>query len=385
MDPRLADLIARGRLTGSIIFDEVIAVAPEYFEPDQLDTLQKILDAEGIALIDSVEPPAGEETQSPSSTPATLLTDTDVADLLDCDILGGNYHRDAEFDKLLRENGVRFSDAACSFESDNRIFDAEVIVPGEHALSAWLALRNLVPATRLWPVIGRDPRIEPSSFDSEPSYLDPRRRRDEWFRASREVWQRDPNADIPAPEITPETIRADAAANIAAADKIPPTPWRFRGRTREDPAMTGEDSPLTVHEPNLAELFSNSGPFRCVREGPDYPFPPFMRIRLYPTANPWEVFAYSPYGGWNDAPYPDEQLSMLRHWHSVCGAEIVSVPGDWYELFVPNPPRTRHRALRLLHEMGWFGEETIFGHKPADEDTLVEQLRTSHYWYFWWD
>jgi hypothetical protein len=106
-----------------------------------------------------------------------------------------------------------------------------------------------------------------------------------------------------------------------------------------------------------------------------------MRIRLYPTAVPWEVFAYAPFGGWNDCPWPGEQLAMLRHWHEVCGAEVVSVQFDWYELFVPRPPRTRHQALALLHTH--FGEEQSF-RVPAGADPL-EALAKAHYWHFWWD
>ena len=59
--------------------------------------------------------------------------------------------------------------------------------------------------------------------------------------------------------------------------------------------------------------------------------------------------------------------------------------GDWYELFVPRPPRRRHQAQRLVSEQGYFGEETFFAHGPWVHPDSVEAVRASHYWYFWWD
>ena len=39
----------------------------------------------------------------------------------------------------------------------------------------------------------------------------------------------------------------------------------------------------------------------------------------------------------------------------------------------------------LAAEMQWFGEETIFGYQKRNDADAVELVRTSHYWYFWWD
>jgi hypothetical protein len=257
-------------------------------------------------------------------------------------------------------------------------------VPGERALAAWLALRNLVPVTGLWPVI--QDAVPGPSFTTSPEQLDPGGR----WQARRE--ERRQNPELPLwVELTPEVIRADAAANIAAAEKVSPTPWTFRlfdGRGRAPEPPSSPDDSREPPEPNFAHLFSNEGPFRATREaagGNDWPFHPFVRLRLYPTAVPWEVFAYIWGGGWNECPHPDEQLTMIRHWHGCCGVEVVSHLGDWYELFVPHPPRSRHQAERLVGEMGSFGEETFFSHGPWTHPDPVEAVRTSHYWYFWWD
>lgn len=375
MEPWIEALIARGRVAGVLTFDEVNAAAPHVSDPDRLAEFVELLESHGITLIDGDQPEP-----EPPPEPQEAVADVPWEEH---DILGGNYHRNAAFDKLLRDNGVRFTDAVCSFEPTGRVFDAELIIRGEVALASWLALRTLVPVTRMWPVIGGS--VPHAAFTTEPELLDPAGRRRAWLN----TWRRD--RTIPDLELTPEMIRADAATNVAAAEKVPPTPWTFRERSGVPPEFTGPDSPLVPSEPDLAQLFANAGPFRATRQsfgGNDEPHAPFVRLRLYPTAVPWEVFAYSPYGGWNSTPWPDEQLTMLRHWHAEYGAEMVSLPGDWFEMFVPRPPRTRHQAQRLIAEMGSFGDETIYypgGAQSADQGAAIEFVRTSHYWYFWWD
>jgi hypothetical protein len=238
----------------------------------------------------------------------------------------------------------------------------------------------------LWPVIKDD--TPGPAFTLEPEPLDPGRRWEAW----REVW-RQSNYTAPMLELTPDIIRADAAKNIAEAEKVPPTPWtfrRFQNHPRTPPSPTTPDDTREPPEPNFTELFSNDGPFRAHRRGgapPGWPIFPFVRIRLYPTTTtvPWEVFAYTYSGGWNDCPYPDEQLTMLRHWHELCGVEVVSHLGDWYELFVPRPPRTRHQAHWLACEMNHFGEESFYSYESYIHPDPIEAIRTSHYWYFWWD
>jgi hypothetical protein len=377
MEPWLEALVARGRQTGTLTSDEVSAAIPDGGRIDTeivalLNRVLDRLDAEGITLIDTDGP--GEEPPAPPPEPVLPNQTPEVED-------DPVYRRDAAFEQRLREFGVPFSDAMVSHDpATGLVFDAELIVPGERALAAWFALRNAVPITGLWPVIQSELN-EGTYNEAWPEQLDPGGRGREWF----ERFRRDHT--IAPFRLGPETIRADAAANVAEAERVPPTPWGFRSRRRHDgpPPPIGEpDAPLPASEPDLAELFSNEGPFRCVRVsfgGNDWPFFPFLRVRLYPTAVPWEVFAYSPFGGWNDCPWPDEQLAMLRHWHERCGAEVVSVREDWYDLFVPHPPRTRPQAIELLRTH--FGEERAF--HVADGVDPVEALGRAHHWHFWWD
>lgn len=80
---------------------------------------------------------------------------------------------------------------------------------------------------------------------------------------------------------------------------------------------------------------------------------------------------------------------MIRYWHELYGVEPVSCHADWYELFVPRPPRTRHQAVRLLDEMAHFAEEiSVSGEllvSMDNADDAIACVATSHYWHFWWD
>lgn len=373
-------LVARGKACGCLTFGEVNAVLPTVLEPEQLAEFVDWLDARRISLIDDEEPGP-----TPTEPPVPVVDFDALPEPPDNDT-PPVYQSNPAFEERLRALGVAFTDAVVSLDADGTVFDAELIVRGEDALAAWLALRNAAPRTGLWPVLQDDvkhPKYGEHTF--WPEQLDPLHRQREWF----EKWRSD--RSLPMFRLTPEEIRAGAAQNIANAATVPPTPWTFRGYRGRGPAPAppaAPDDERDPPEPDLAELFSERGPFRAHLSGggcPGYPPHPFMRVRLYPTAVPWEVFAYLSFGGWNDCPWPDEQLTMLRHWHELYGVEVVSHRGDWYELFVPRPPRTRQQAYRLCQETGHFGEETFYSHGPYAHPDPVEAVRASHYWYFWWD
>ena len=175
-DANFQMLVARGVKGGSLTFDEVNAVVPELAEPDRLAELVEWLDGHGISLIDDPEPDvAVAESSVPvfgfEAWPDPLDDDTPPV-----------YQRDAAFEERLRALGVAFADAAVSFAADGRVFDAELIVSGEHALAVWLALHNAVSRTGLWPVLGDD--VRHSRYWNEvlgPEQLDPLRRQSEWF------------------------------------------------------------------------------------------------------------------------------------------------------------------------------------------------------------
>lgn len=351
-EAKLAELIARGQITGALTFDEVNAAFPNVAEPEQLADLCDRLEAAGITIVEDDEcdpPPAvGTTFSAPvdEGPPAPVL------------------YRHAAFEQHLRSLGVAVEKCLCAFVIPEQIASSRLLLPGDQALRAWLRLRELADELGFRAVI-RSKKVVPLHWDEAEA-------------AGTAVALADAGAYF-----------AEARKLIADADAVPPIPWQFRNansKPRPSPDLEFADEDLPVSTPDLPALFSPEGPYRCVRVsyGPsDYPIVPHAEVVLVPTTVPWQVFAYQRFGGWNDCPWPDEQLSMLREWHTRYGAEVVSMGFDWYELFVPRPPRTRRDAERLGKEIRYFAEEYPF-ERPVNDD-WVEAARTAHYWTFWWD
>lgn len=355
-------LIAHGLRTGSLTYDEVNEAFPGITDPERLAELQEQIESHGITLVDSDD--EGEIAVLPSSAPEVEMVLKGFYD--DGTSEAPCFYPHPTFEELLRRHGIPFGKFGCTMADASTIHFARLRVPGVRALETWWKLRQLVPETGRWPVIrgGRN--------------------------GQQVLW---PEIDeLPATKFVDAVGHRESAMQLLAeADRISQTPWTFRAMIARGilPHFDNSaDSELAISVPRVEEMFSNDGPFRGIRDagGDDWPIYDFVDIVLEPTAIPWQVFAYHPFGGWNDAPWPDEQLVMHRHWHERYGAELVCMNSDWYEMFVPRPPRSRHEALALIDEMTNFGEETIFGYsRGGSEDSLVEQIRTAHYWYFWWD
>lgn len=107
-------------------------------------------------------------------------------------------------------------------------------------------------------------------------------------------------------------------------------------------------------------------------------------IGLIPANHSWEVPAVLSFGGWNDCPFPKDQVAVLRYWNEIYGAELVGLSGDVMELEPASKPSSKEDALKLAQEQYWFctdiveqGVETI--------ENLAGGLMASSIWYFWWD
>ena len=102
-----------------------------------------------------------------------------------------------------------------------------------------------------------------------------------------------------------------------------------------------------------------------------------------PVKNPWEIFAYLPFGNWNDCPDTPELMAAAKYWFEQYGAVPAAMTHDELEFVVPAPV-PKERAMELAVEQYGFcpdqdqGEEGSIG-------TLADTLWQSTVWYFWWD
>ncbi len=104
-------------------------------------------------------------------------------------------------------------------------------------------------------------------------------------------------------------------------------------------------------------------------------------IAKIPTTRPWEVFAWVPFGGWNECPGPDMMMAVCKHWYEKYGAVPAVISHDTLE-FTATPVNSR-QAKQLAKEHCAFCPEIILSGGYIDE--VIDSLTKSTVWFFWWD
>ncbi len=101
-----------------------------------------------------------------------------------------------------------------------------------------------------------------------------------------------------------------------------------------------------------------------------------------PTLNPYEIFAWLPFGGWNECPDTDDMISMCKYWYDSYGAVPVIVTCDTLTLRIDEPLTDMETALNATKEQLAFCEDIA---DCADVEALIAMTYNKHYWSFWWD
>jgi len=102
-----------------------------------------------------------------------------------------------------------------------------------------------------------------------------------------------------------------------------------------------------------------------------------------PARNPWEIFAWLPFGGWNDCPDTPDLMAAGKYWYEKYGAVPMMVSHDELQFVVPRPVPPEE-AMELAMEQYAFCPgvvEEVFNTIGALADTLSK----STYWYLTWD
>ena len=104
-----------------------------------------------------------------------------------------------------------------------------------------------------------------------------------------------------------------------------------------------------------------------------------------PVKKPWEVFAYLPFGNWNDCPDTPSLMAAAKHWYEQYGAVPAVMTHDELELVLAKPV-SREQSMELAIEQYGFCPDIIdWGREDATVGCLADTLRQSTVWYFWWD
>lgn len=169
---------------------------------------------------------------------------------------------------------------------------------------------------------------------------------------------------------TPEEI-------IEASSKIQLPNW-FDERKEEDPEQYEvEEGDRTSSE---GESGSLEVPFQI---GKNIAKNSVYIVKI-PTTKSWEVPAYLKAGGWNECPSPEEHVAVLKYWNAKYGAEVASLTGDTFEMFVENPPIKFEDTADLGMEQFIYCSDIV--HQGVETmNGLRASLVRNTVWFFWWD
>ncbi|MCH5207294.1 MAG: DUF4253 domain-containing protein [Oscillospiraceae bacterium] len=106
-------------------------------------------------------------------------------------------------------------------------------------------------------------------------------------------------------------------------------------------------------------------------------------IAKIPITNPWEIFAWFPFGGWNECPNPEEMFWIGKYWYEKYGAIPALMTHDVLE-FKASPVKDKTAAMELALEQYMFCTD-IVDQGVETVGRLADILTKSSTWYFWWD
>ena len=212
-------------------------------------------------------------------------------------------------------------------------------IPAMQALEQWEALRNLVPETGYWPVIG-------------------------WNRFKQPPWEE---------ETFQEILGAASQVDVQAWLQQQWVEQRGEERIRREGTRKQEDEQALAPFTFRFHLRWLSG------------VPPLVPIALVPTGTCWEVPAYLTAQA-NDWDPPDAvHVALMKYWNERWKAEVVSLNAGVMEMRVLQPPTTFEEAFALAKEQYVYAPDVVDQWLRGNLHTLARMLLNGHVWSFWWD
>ena len=102
-----------------------------------------------------------------------------------------------------------------------------------------------------------------------------------------------------------------------------------------------------------------------------------------PVKNPWEIFAYLPFGNWNDCPDTPDLMAAAKYWFEQYGAVPAAMSHDELEFLLPAPV-PKEKAMDVAVELYGFCPD-LDQNEDGSIGSLADALWQSTVWYLWWD
>ena len=147
-----------------------------------------------------------------------------------------------------------------------------------------------------------------------------------------------------------------------------------------------EDDDMDWDEEVLGEMAGgyDNNRFSCYWDSDTDMTHPLILAKI-PVKNPWEIFAYLPFGNWNDCSDTPELMAAAKYWFKRYGAAPAAMSHDELEFLLPAPVPKENAMDAAVEQYGFCPD--IVDQEPEDATVgaLADVLWQSTVWYFWWD
>ena len=156
----------------------------------------------------------------------------------------------------------------------------------------------------------------------------------------------------------------------------------WTGQRKEE----AEDDDMDWDEEVLGEMeggYENNR-FSCYWDSDTDMTHPLILAKI-PVKNPWEIFAWLPFGNWNDCPDTPQLMAAAKYWFERYGAVPGAMSHDELEFALPSPVPNQNAMDAAVELYGFCPDVIDQGPEDATVGALADVLRQSTVWYLWWD
>lgn len=108
-------------------------------------------------------------------------------------------------------------------------------------------------------------------------------------------------------------------------------------------------------------------------------------IAEIPVKNPWEIFTYIPFGGWNDCPSNEDIMSISKYWFEKYGAIPFEISHNTLEYIVEKPVDDEDK-IRFTEEFYAFCPDSVDKYmENFNIDKLAKKIYKNKLWSFKWN
>ena len=181
---------------------------------------------------------------------------------------------------------------------------------------------------------------------------------------------------------TKEQIREEARSNACADGKR--IIREFIEMRREEIELDGEKNYFCFTENDVLNESCEGHAVRKFIGFRDFKDNSVMETILayIPTTKPCDVFAWVPFGGWNDCPSAEDMIHISRYWYFKYNAVPAVISHDTLEFFCT--PLDMKSAMEAAVEHYAVCPDNV-DQGIGTVAALADSLTKSTVWWFWWD